>query len=278
MPFSASTPGAWSCFFSTTPDDAAPSFTLALPERTGPVWHGYAPALRPGQLYGYRVHGPFEPENGHRFNPNKVVLDPYAKALGRPIKWDNALFAYEIGHSDLDLSFSETDSAAYAPLGLVTEDAFSWGDDRPPRVPWEDTIIYETHVKGVSKLHPEVPEELRGTYLGLASEPIVDHLTTLGVTSVELLPVQAFVDDRHLLERDLSQYWGYSPLAYFAPEPAYARDPAHAVRDFKMMVRALHAAGLEVFIDVVYNHTGEGQPSWGQRCRSRAWTTSVTTK
>ena len=240
------------------PDDAAPAVTFALPERTGPVWHGYAPSLRPGQLYGYRVHGPFEPESGHRFNPNKVVLDPYAKALGRPIRWDNALFSYEIGHQDLDLSFSEADSAAYAPLGLVVEEAFSWGDDRPPRVPWEDTIVYETHVKGVSKLHPEVPEELRGTYLGLASEPIVDHLTRLGVTSVELLPVQAFVNDRHLVERDLSQYWGYSPLAYFAPEPSYARDPAHAVRDFKMMVRALHAAGLEVFIDVVYNHTGEG--------------------
>ncbi len=240
------------------PDAAEPSLTLALPERTGPVWHGYISALRPGQLYGYRVHGPYEPQNGHRFNPNKVLLDPYAKALGRPIEWHDALFGYELGHPDLDLSFSETDSAAYAPLGMVVEDAFSWGDDRAPDVPWEETIIYETHVKGISQLHPEVPPELRGTYLGLASEPVLDHLTRLGITSVELLPVQAFVNDRHLVEKGLSQYWGYSPLNYFAPEPSYARDPNTAVRDFKEMVRALHAAGLEVFIDVVYNHTGEG--------------------
>jgi isoamylase len=240
-------------------DDAAPSGTLALPEHTGPVWHGYLPNLRPGQLYGYRVHGPYHPQAGHRFNPHKVLLDPYAKAIGRPLRWHDSLFGYVIGDPAQDLSFNQDDSAPHAPLGAVVEDAFEWGDDRPPGTPWEETLIYETHVKGISKLHPEVPDELRGTYLGLASDPIVAHLKSIGVTTVELLPVQAFVNDRHLVERGLSNYWGYNPLAYFAAEPAYAANgPTSAVREFKMMIRALHAAGLEVIIDVVYNHTGEG--------------------
>ncbi len=241
------------------PDDAAPAATLVLPERTGPIWHGYLFNLRPGQLYGYRVHGPHQPKRGHRFNSNKVLLDPYAKALGRPLRWDDSLFGYEIGSDEADLSFDEADSAAFAPLGAVVEEAFSWGNDRRQAIPWEDTVIYETHVKSITERHPDVPRPLRGTYLGLASEPIIDHLKTLGVTTVQLLPVHAKVQDRHLIEKGLRNYWGYNTLAYFAPEPEYATSgPVSAVRDFKMMVRALHTAGLEVIIDVVYNHTGEG--------------------
>jgi isoamylase len=240
-------------------DDAAPSAQATLPERTGPVWHGYAPGLQPGQLYGYRVWGPYRPDAGHRFNPHKVLLDPYARAIGRPLRWHDGLFGYTVGDAQGDLSFDGRDSAAWAPLGAVVEDAFEWGDDRRPGTAWEDTVIYETHVKGISRLHPEVPAALRGTYLGLSSEPIVEHLRALGVTTVELLPVQTFVSDRHLVERGLANYWGYNPLAYFAAEPRYASaGPLAAMREFKMMVRALHAAGLEVIIDVVYNHTGEG--------------------
>ncbi len=237
---------------------AEASQSIFLPERTGPVWHGYLTGVYPGQLYGYRVHGPFEPENGHRFNPHKVLLDPYAKALGRTLRWDNALFGYQIGDESEDKSFSDADSAPFAPLGAVVEDAFAWGDDRRPQVPWENTVIYEAHVKGISKLHPEVDPKLRGTYLGLTSEPVLAHLVSLGVTTVELLPVQTFTNDHYLVEKGLSNYWGYNPLNYFAPEPSYATLPERAVDEFKMMVRALHNAGLEVIIDVVYNHTGEG--------------------
>ncbi len=244
--------------FFSDPDAREASWTMTLPERTGPVWHGYLTGVYPGQLYGYRVHGPLEPQHGHRFNPNKVLLDPYAKALGRSLRWDNALFGYAIGDSGEDLSYNEDDSAPFAPLGMVVEDAFAWGDDRHPRVPWENTIIYEAHVKGISKLHPEVDPKLRGTYLGLASEPILEHLTSLGVTTIELLPVQTFTNDHYLVEKGLSNYWGYNPLNFFAPEPRYATRPEAAVDEFKIMVRALHNAGLEVFIDVVYNHTGEG--------------------
>jgi glycogen operon protein len=241
------------------PDQGEPSRSVELRERTGPVWHAYLVGVGPGQLYAYRVHGPYDPARGHRFNPHKVLLDPYAKALGRRLRWHDALFGYRVGDPQEDLSMDEQDSAPFAPLGVVVEDAFEWGEDRPPRVPWEDTVIYETHVKGISRLHPEVPEELRGTYLGLASEPILDHLRALGVTTVQLLPVHAHVDDRILVDRGLSNYWGYNPLAYFAPEPDYARgDGVEAVREFKRMVRALHAAGFEVIVDVVYNHTGEG--------------------
>ncbi|MEM9490321.1 MAG: glycogen debranching protein GlgX, partial [Myxococcota bacterium] len=241
--------------------DLDPSRSLMLPERTGPVWHGYVPQLLPGQLYGYRVHGRFAPHQGHRFNANKVLLDPYARAIGRPVRWHDSLFGYELGHRDTDVSHSASDSAAYAPLATITENGFEWGDDRRPEVPWEKTLIYETHVKGITKLHPEVPERLRGTYLGLATEPVIEHLLSLGVTTVQLMPVQAFLQDRHLVERGLRNYWGYNTMAYFAPEPSYATANAtgmDSVREFKMMVRILHAAGLEVIIDVVYNHTAEG--------------------
>ncbi len=237
-------------------EDPEPSQRVFLSEHSGPIWHGYLPYLRPGQLYGYRVHGPFAPQEGQRFNPAKVLLDPYAKALGRQLRWDDSLFGYPIGQPDDQLD--DRDSAAFAPLGVVTGDAFDWDGDQPLRVPMGDTVLYETHVKGISRLHPEVPEALRGTYLGLASEPVLQHLRSLGVTTIELLPVQSFVRDRHLVERGLSNYWGYNPLGYFAPEPSYASNPGAAVSEFKTMVRTLHACGLEVILDVVYNHTGEG--------------------
>jgi glycogen operon protein len=245
--------------FDRTDDDQSAQ-TLELPERTGPLWHGYLPGVRPGQLYGYRVHGPYRPQEGHRFNPHKVLLDPYAKAIGRPLKtWDASLFGYDPAHPERDLSFSTADSAAFAPLGAVITDNFMWGDDRPPQIPWSDTIIYETHVKGISYRHPEVPQKLRGTYLGLVSDPVLDHLKRLGVTTVQLLPVHAIVQDERLVRQGLVNYWGYNTLSYFAPEPRYSTNgPLTAVRDFKMMVRALHAEGFEVIIDVVYNHTGEG--------------------
>ena len=241
------------------PDATEPSHTLEMPERTGPIWHGYVTNLRPGQLYGYRVYGDYDPANGHRFNPNKVLLDPYAKAIGRPLRWDDSLFGYDVHDPRKDLSFDERDSAPYAPLGAVIEETFEWGNDRSPAIPWNDTVIYETHVKGITQKHPDVPPSLRGTYLGLASEPVIDHLKNLGVTTVQLLPVHAKLQDRFLLEKGLRNYWGYNTLAYYAPEPEYSTNgPTTAVRDFKMMVRSLHAAGLEVIVDVVYNHTCEG--------------------
>jgi len=240
-------------------DDAEPAVTFTLPEQTGPIWHGYVVNLRPGQLYGYRVYGPYDPANGHRFNPNKVLLDPYAKAIGRPLRWDDSLFGYDVHADERDLSFDATDSAPYAPLAAVVEETFAWGNDQSPEIPWEDTIIYETHVKGITEEHPDVPEPLQGTYLGMACEPVIDHLKKLGVTTVQLLPVHAKMHRRELLEKGLREYWGYNTLAYFAPEPEYSSNgPLSAVRDFKMMVRALHDAGLEVIIDVVYNHTCEG--------------------
>jgi glycogen operon protein len=244
-------------------DDAdAPreSHRIVLPEHTDQVWHCYMPDVLPGQLYGYRVHGPYEPAKGHRFNPNKVVLDPYAKAVGRDLRWDDSLFGYKIGDPAADLSFDERDSASFAPLGMVNDTAFTWGDDRPPRTAWHKTLIYELHVKGFTKLHSDVPPRLRGSFAGLASEAAVEHLRGLGVTAVELMPVHHFVKDRHLLERGLTNYWGYNSLAYFAPEASYDSpgNPLSAVHEFKMMVRALHAAGIEVILDVVYNHTAEG--------------------
>jgi isoamylase len=230
---------------------------LPLTERTHHVWHGFVPHLLPGQLYAFRVDGAWSPQSGHRFNPAKLLMDPYARAVGRRMRWHDSLFGFELNAPD---KRDPRDSAAWAPLAAVIDPAFTWGDDAPPRVPWADTIIYELHVRGFTKRHPDIPDDLRGTYLGLASEPAIEHLKSLGVTSVELLPVHAHVDEQHLLRNGRSNYWGYNTLAFFAPEPRYAvsRTPLDTVREFKTMVRALHAAGLEVLLDVVYNHTAEG--------------------
>jgi glycogen operon protein len=215
--------------------------------------------VRPGQLYGYRVHGPWEPERGHRFNPNKLLLDPYAKAITGDPSWNDANFAYRIGDPAEDSSFSPSDSAPYMPRCAVVDSAFSWGDDRPPQVPWSRTVIYECHVRGMTMRHLGIAETLRGTYLGLASEPILDHLLSLGVTAIELLPVQHFVSRRPLMERGLVNYWGYDSIGFFAPDPRYATNGLGAqVNEFKSMVKAFHRVGIEVILDVVYNHTAEG--------------------
>jgi isoamylase len=245
------------CLFDSV-DAEVESVTIPLPEHTDMVWHGYLPDVRPGQLYGYRIHGPFAPHMGYRFNPHKLVMDPYAKVVGRTVRWHESLFGFKFGSDDT--TFDDRDSAPYAPLAAVIDNAFTWGDDRPLRTSWHETLIYEMHVKGFTKLNSYVAEGLRGTYLGLASEPAIRHLTSLGVTAVELMPVHHHMDDWHLVQRGLSNYWGYNTLSYFAPDVRYATStsPQDAVREFKMMVRALHAAGLEVILDVVYNHTAEG--------------------
>ncbi len=247
------------CLFdSTAPGPEA--VRIELSEQTDMVWHGYLPDLKPGQLYGYRVHGPYDPARGLRFNPAKVVLDPYAKSIARPVRWHDSLFGYTVGSRDADLSMDSHDSAASAPVAAVIDPAFTWGDDRAPRTPWHHTVIYELHVKGFTKRHPLVPEPLRGTYAALTLQPVIDHLLALGVTAVELMPVHHHAYDRHLAERGLSNYWGYNTLSYFAPDLRYSDSfqPLESVREFKMMVRALHAAGIEVILDVVYNHTAEG--------------------
>jgi isoamylase len=234
------------------------SARIRLTERTDQVWHVYLPDARPGQLYGYRVHGPYAPEYGQRFNPAKLLLDPYAKAISGPIKWSDALFGYKVGAPD-DSEPDPRDSAGGMPKSAVVETAFSWGDDRAPRTPWNRTVIYECHVKGMTALHPEVPRALRGTYLGLATAPVIDHLHALGVTAVELLPIQQFAVDRHLVERSLTNYWGYNTIGFFAPDVRYASGGGtRQVSEFKSMVKRLHRAGLEVILDVVYNHTAEG--------------------
>ncbi len=239
-------------------DASHESHCIELPARTGHVWHGYLPDARAGQLYGYRVHGPYDPAKGHRFNAHKVVLDPYAKAIGRELKWCDSLFGYVIGKADD--SFDPRDSAAVAPLGAVIDDAFIWGDDEPLRTPWSKTLIYELHVRGFTQLHPKVPEVRRGTYAGLMTSAAIKHLQSLGATAVELLPIQHFVRDRFLLDRGLTNYWGYSTLGFFAPDPgcSSAAAPQETVREFKRMVRTLHQHGIEVILDVVYNHTAEG--------------------
>jgi glycogen operon protein len=247
------------CLFDS-PDDPKQEHRIELPERTYHVFHGYFPDLKPGAVYGLRAHGPYEPDQGHRFNSNKLLLDPYARAIGRGLQWDDSLFGYRHGDPAEDLSFDDRDSARFAPLGLIVDTAFTWGDDRVLRTPWEQTIIYEVHVKGFTKLMPGVPERLRGTYAGLASAASIDYLKRLGVTAVELLPIHFHADERLLVQQGRVNYWGYNTLGYFAPDPRYCatRDPELMVQEFKSMVRTLHAAGIEVILDVVYNHTGEG--------------------
>ncbi|HEX6764289.1 MAG TPA: glycogen debranching protein GlgX, partial [Polyangiaceae bacterium] len=237
-------------------DDTHESIRIPLKERTNRIFHVYVPDARPGQLYGYRVHGPYAPEQGHRFNPYKLLIDPYAKAIAGEIRCADEVFGYRLGDPVSDFSMSETDSAPFVPKSMVVETAFSWGDDRPPQIPWSRTIVYECHVRGMTRLHPDIPGHLRGTYLGLASEPIIDHLRSLSVTTLELLPVHHALTERRLSDAGLVNYWGYNPLAWFAPAPEYAIDDP--VAEFKTMVKALHAAGLEVILDVVFNHTAEG--------------------
>ena len=247
------------CLFDS-PEAKQESHRIEMPEQTDQVWHGYFPDVHPGQLYGYRVSGDFSPAAGHRFNPNKVLLDPYAKAIGRDVVWSDAMFGYVVGHSAQDLSLDERDNAAGAPLGVVVHEEFSWRGDRRLNTPWHKTVIYEAHVRGLTMQHPDVPEELRGTYAGLATKPVIKHLQKLGVTAIELMPVHHHVDDRHLVEKGRTNFWGYNTLNYFAPDLRYAsaKTPHEAVREFKEMVRTLHRNGLEVILDVVYNHTGEG--------------------
>jgi isoamylase len=229
---------------------------IALREHTDEVWHCYLPEARPGLLYGYRVHGPYRPEQGLRFNPNKLLIEPYAKRLEGALIWSDAHFGYRLGSPKADLSFDKRDSAAGTPKCRVTDSAFTWGDDRPPRVPWHDTVIYEAHVRGLTMRHPDVPAPLRGTYAGLATAPIIEHFLRLGVTTLELMPVHAFVDDRTLLDKGLRNYWGYNTIGFFAPERRYSA--TGQISEFKTMVKTLHSAGIEVILDVVYNHTAEG--------------------
>jgi isoamylase len=229
---------------------------VPLPEQTDMVWHSYLPEVRPGQLYGYRVFGPYAPQQGHRFNHHKLLLDPYGKQIQGTIRWSDSQFGYRVGNKQEDLSFDRRDDASGMPKNRVIDSAFTWGADAPPRIPWHETIIYELHVKGFTMCHLDVPAQLRGTYAGLATAPVIEYLTRLGVTSVELMPVHAFVDDRQLVERGLRNYWGYNSIGFLALEPRYMA--TQSIREFKTMVKTLHSAGLEVILDVVYNHTAEG--------------------
>jgi isoamylase len=227
-----------------------------LLERVDQVWHGFVPGLGPGQRYGYRIHGPYRPEAGMRFNPHKLLLDPYAKALAGRLQWSDVHLGYQPAGNEGQEAYDQRDNAQLVPHAQVIDPEFDWGDDRPPRIPWHDTIIYELHVRGFTKLHPDVPPPLRGTYAGLGSAPAIAYLKSLGITTVELMPVHAAIDEPHLSMRGLTNYWGYNSIGYFAPDQRLAA--GDAVAEFKAMVKALHAAGLEVILDVVYNHTAEG--------------------
>jgi isoamylase len=241
------------------PGDAAETARVRLPECTDQIWHGYLPDARPGQLYGYRVQGPYAPAEGHRFNPAKLLIDPYAKAISGGVQWSDALFGYRAGDPQGDLSLDSRDSAGSMPKCVVIEGAFTWGDDRAPQTPWNRTVIYECHVKGMTTRHPDVPAALRGTYLGLATDPIIDHLKALHVTAVELMPVHHAVSERRLVDHGLTNYWGYNSVGYFAPDPRFATaSRGGQVTEFKSMVKRFHRAGIEVILDVVYNHTAEG--------------------
>ena len=227
-----------------------------LPECTDEIWHGYLPDAQPGLVYGLRAHGPYDPRNGHRFNPHKLLLDPYARQLTGPVNWSDALFGYRLNHARADLSLDRRDSAPAMPKAVVVEDLpFNWGNSKPPRTAWADSVIYEVHLRGVSMQREDLRQPLRGTATALADPRFIEHLQRLGVTAVELLPVHAFLQDRFLLERGLRNYWGYNTLSFFAPEPSYLQ---HGPNELRQAIRRLHAAGLEVILDVVYNHTCEG--------------------
>jgi glycogen operon protein len=254
--FSANATKVELCLF----DEAGGEYArIVLPEYTDEIWHGYVADIGPGTVYGYRVYGPYDPENGHRFNHNKLLLDPYARAHVGELTWNDACFGYTIGHPDKDLSFDERDSAPFVPKCVVVDPDFDWrGQAVQISVPRDRMITYELHVKGYTKQHPDVPEHLRGTYAGLGSQPVVDYIASTGVTSVELLPVHTFVNDSMLLDKGLTNYWGYNSIGFFAPDQRYAADHVRVLAEFKEMVARLHGAGLEVILDVVYNHTAEG--------------------
>lgn len=229
---------------------------INVSEQTDQVWHSYLPEARPGLIYGYRVHGPYDPAKGLRCNPNKLLLDPYAKQIVGDLKWSDSHFGYRIGSSKADLSFDRRDSAPGMLKSMVIDPAFTWGTDRPPATPWHNSVIYEMHVKGFTIQHPQVPTTLRGTYAGMGTAPVIDHLLKLGVTAVELMPVHYFIDDRQLIERGLRNYWGYNTIGFFAPAARYLA--TNSINEFKTMVKTMHSAGIEVILDVVYNHTAEG--------------------
>src|SRR5579885_3076482 len=257
--FSENATGVELCLFDG-PDGNREVARIPMTEQTDQVWHIYLPEIRPGQLYGYRVHGPYAPMDGHRFNPSKLLLDPYARAIAGTIHWSDTLFGYTIGHPDADLSRDDRDSAKGLPKCVVIDPAFSWGNDVHPRTPWHKTLIYEMHVKGFTARHPGVPKEMRGTYAGLSCPAVIDYLLSLGITAVELMPVHQFVADRYLVDRGLTNYWGYNSIGFFAPDARYASTGVlgQQVTEFKTMVKTLHREGIEVLLDVVYNHTGEG--------------------
>ena len=249
---------------------------IDLPEMSGFCWHGYLPDVGPGQRYGFRVHGPWGPALGRRCDPSKLLLDPYAKAIEGQVDWNEAVFSYHF--NDPEGPPNQADSSTYVPQSVVISPYFDWADDRLPRTPWHETVVYETHVKGFTIRQPEVPEEIRGSYAALAHPVMVDYLTRLGITSLELMPVHQFIHDSHLLKRGLRNYWGYNSIGYLAPHNEYASglQPGQQVQEFKGMVRMLHQAGIEVILDVVYNHTAEGN-HLGPTCASREWITLPTT-
>ena len=255
--FSANATKVEVCLFDET--GKAELERITLPEYTDQIFHGYLPDIAPGQSYGYRVHGPYEPDAGHRFNPNKLLLDPYARAHNGELTWHHALFGYTIGHPDEDLSFDERDSAPFMPKSVVIDPNFDWhGQAKRNPVAWDRTILYETHLRGYTKKHPKVPEAHRGTYKGMMAPEVLDYIKSLGVTSIEFLPLHSFILDSNLLERGVTNYWGYNSIGFFAPNPRYAQESERSLREFKEMVSAIHGADLEVILDVVYNHTAEG--------------------
>lgn len=233
---------------------------VRIKELDNGIWHAYIPGLRPGQLYGYRVYGPYEPQNGHRFNPNKLLIDPYARAIAGPVDWHDSIFGYDINSPEADLSFSETDSGPYVPKSVVIDPAFDWENDRAPKIPYHKTIIYEAHVKGLTQLHPDIPDDIKGTYSAIAHPVTIQYLKNLGITAIELMPVHHFVNDGFLRSKGLSNYWGYNTIGFFAPDIRYSKGDyfGEQVTEFKSMVKELHKAGIEVILDVVYNHTAEG--------------------
>jgi isoamylase len=252
--FSANADGIDLCLFD--PAGRREISRMPLPECTDEVWHGYLPSANLGLIYGFRARGPYDPENGHRFNPHKLLLDPYARKITGQVQWADALFGYRLSSGRADLSFDRRDSAVAMPKAVMVDDSFSWGDDRPPQIPWSDTVIYEAHVRGISMLRDDVLPHQRGTFAALAHPLFIDHVRRMGATAIELLPVHSFVTDRYLVSQGLHNYWGYNTLAFFAPEPRYLSSGDR--NEFKVAVRRLHAAGLEVILDVVYNHTAEG--------------------